>query len=290
MRKNAIIILTCAAAISSCRHDNEAWKTTDSDIVVEYRDTVLRMSDIIRQLPAGISNEDSARLITTITDEWIDGFLIEDLAAGQIDDLDRINDLAARYRRSLIADSYRRKMRMKGVQPVDMESVKAYYKAHSNELKLERPIVKGLFIKVPASSRHLDEIRYWMKNAGPDTYDELENIGRKEATRFRYFDDEWVDFDAIAAEIPYRFGSADKFVEENTDFETELNGTVYIIHLTDHRKGGALMPEEYAAPLIEDRMKSLYLADYEDGLIRALRKTAIEKNILKEGTFSIYSK
>ncbi|MDE6291646.1 MAG: hypothetical protein K2M16_08940, partial [Muribaculaceae bacterium] len=60
---------------------------------------------------------------------------------------------------------------------------------------------------------------------------------------------------------------------------------VYILHLTDYRTSGATMPEEYAAPLIEDRMKALHLADYEAGLIKALRASAIEKNILKEGNY-----
>ncbi len=50
------------------------------------------------------------------------------------------------------------------------------------------------------------------------------------------------------------------------------------------------MPEEYAAPLIEDRMKALHLADYESGLIKALRASAIEKEILKEGTYIIQNR
>lgn len=280
MRQRAFIIMTIATALVSCSHSPAATDEAGTDIVAQYRDSVLRISDVERQIPAGISTEDSLRLKTAIIDEWIDGYLIEDLAAGQIDDLDRIDELTARYRRSLIADSYRRKMRAQGVQPVDMDGVKAYYRAHSGELKLERPIVKGLFIKVPASSRHLDGIRNWMRNPGPDTYDALENTGRREATSFRYFDNEWVDFDAVAGDIPIRMEDSDSFVEQTKDFETELNGTVYILHISDFRKSGSLMPEEYAAPLIEDRMKALHLADYEAGLIKALRKTAIDKKIL----------
>lgn len=290
MRNSAFIVLAIMATAAGCSQEKPGTDLTDTDIVAQYRDSVLRRSDIERQLPAGISKEDSLQLIATIADEWIDGYLIEDLAAGQIDDLDHINDLTGRYRRSLIADSYRRKMRANGVQPVDMERVKAYYRQHSAELRLERPIVKGLYIKLRSESRHLDEIRNWMRNPGPETYDALENTGRREALSFRYFADEWIDFDAIAGEIPSKLGDADKFVEENADFETEQNGIVYILHLTEHRKSGEPMPEAYATPLIEDRMKMLHLADYEAGLIKALRKSAIEKGILKEGTYSIPSK
>lgn len=285
MRKTALILLTSIGLAVGCGRGGKAGAVTDSEIVAQYRDSVLLLNDIVRQLPAGISADDSAKLIRKIADQWIEGFLIEDLAASQIDEMDRIEALTDAYRRSLIADAYRRKMRLNGVQPVDMDGVKAYYKAHAAELRLERPIVKGIFIRIPASSSHLDEIRQWMRQADPESYDALENTGRREATAFRYFADQWVDFDAVAGEIPSRLGDADRFVEQTVDFETELNGTVYILHLTDFRKSGAMMPEEYAAPIIEDRMKALHLADYEAGLIKALRASAVEKEILKEGDF-----
>ena len=290
MKKTALILLSSIGIAVGCGRGEKAGAVTDSDIVAQYRDSVLLLQDIVRQLPSGISAADSAALIRRIADQWIEGFLIEDLAASQIDDMDRINSLTDSYRRSLIADSYRRKMRRNGVQPVDMDGVKAYYKEHSRELRLERPIVKGLYIRVPASSKYIDDIRQWMKNTDPDSYDALENTGRREATAFRYFADQWVDFDAIAGEIPHRLGDGDRFVENTVDFETELNGTVYILHLTDFRKSGTIMPEEYAAPIIEDRMKALHLADYESGLIKALRSSAIEKNILKEGTYIIQNR
>ncbi|MDE7409808.1 MAG: hypothetical protein K2N09_07275 [Muribaculaceae bacterium] len=288
MRKSALILLGSLAIAVGCGRTKADPVNADTDFVAQYRDSVLRLSDVVRRLPPGISAADSAALIRKIVDQWIEGFLIEDLAAGQIDDMDRIDALTASYRRSLIADSYRRKMRRNGVQPVDVDGVKAYYKAHAAELKLERPIVKGLFIRIPASSRYLDDIRQWMRQADPDSYDALENTGRREATAFRYFADQWTDFDVIAGEIPSRLGDGDRFVESTVDYETELNGTVYMLHLTDYRKSGETMPEEYASPIIEDRMKALHLADYEAGLMKALRASAVEKEILKEGNYIIH--
>lgn len=282
MKKTALILLFSVVLSAGCGRTKTEAVEGDTEFVAQYRDSVLRMSEIFRQLPSGISPSDSAVLIRKITDQWIEGFLVEDLAAGQIDDMDRIDALTAAYRRSLIADSYRRKMRRNGVQPVDIDGVKAYYKQHKSELKLESPIVKGLYIRIPASSPYLEAIRQWMRQADSDSYDALENTGRREATAFRYFVDQWTDFDAIAGEIPSRLGDGDRFVESTVDYETELNGTVYILHITDFRKSGSTMPEEYATPLIEDRMKGLHLADYEAGLIRALRASAVEKGILKE--------
>lgn len=269
-----------AVCVMSCHRADSTKVEPQDDIVAVYRDSVLRLGDIMRLLPPDISSADSLSLSKSITENWIDGLLIEDLAASQIDDLDRIEQLTARYRRSLIADSYRRKMREKGIQQVDMDSVRSYYRRHSASLHLERPIVKGLYIKVPATSRHLDEIRSWMRNPGAEAYDALETTGLAEAVQYEYFADRWMDFDFLAGEIPFRFDDADRFVADNTDFETEWNGMIYILHIGDRRTSGQLMPEEYAAPLIEERMKSTNLSLYEEGLLKALRKTAIEKKIL----------
>lgn len=288
MRKLGYIVMsTLAIMLPGCGGKGEKSSAeADADIVAQYRDTVLLKTDVARLLPPGISSADSVSLSQTIIDQWIDGFLIEDLAASQIDDMDRIERLAESYRRSLIAESYRRKMRSNGVQPVDEKRVKEYYRQHRAELKLERPIIKGLFIKVPSSSRYLGDIRRWMKEAGANSFDELENIGEKETVTFRYFADKWVDFDVVTGEIPYRFGDSDAFAGSNTDFETEHNGTTYILHINDFRKSGVLMPEDYASPIIEDKIKNNHLADYEKGLIKALRQTAIEKNILTIGNYT----
>ncbi len=284
--KNIGFILTyCMMAIlPACGSKGEENVSAPTDdIVAQYADSCLRMSDIKRQLPPGISSADSAKLTRTIIDQWIDGQLIEELAANQIDDIDRIERLTEDYRRSLIIDSYRRKIRSSVGQNIDAKTIKEYYGRHQSELVLERPVIKGLFIKTPATSRYLDDIRRWMKDASAEAYDELENIGRNETVSFRYFINTWIDFDVITEGIPYRFGDYDKFVEDNIDFETENNGTVYILHITEHRHSGEQMPEDYAAPIIEDIITNRQIADYEKEIIKSLRETAIEKKILIEG-------
>jgi len=285
MKHIGFILTYCLMAIlMACgsKGEENASAPTD-DIVAQYVDTCLHMSDVKRQLPPGISSADSAKLTRSIIDQWIDGRLIEELAANQIDDIDRIERLTEDYRRSLIIDSYRRKIRSTVGQNVDAKTIKEYYGQHQSELKLERPVIKGLFIKTPASSRYLDDIRRWMKDASAEAYDELENIGRNETVSFRYFINTWIDFDVITEGIPYRFGDYDKFVEDNIDFETENNGTVYILHITEYRHSGELMPEDYAAPIIEDIITNRQIADYEKEILKSLRETAIEKKLLIEG-------
>lgn len=287
MKYSAYISAAVVLLGSGCGRGNDAPAPAKAEVAAQYRDSVLLVSDVVSQLPPGISAEDSVRLSEAIVDQWIDGHLIEETAATQIDDYDRIERLTAQYRRSLIVESYRRKSREQGIKPVDNEAVADYYRQHKAEMKLERPIVKGLFIRMSSESPRLSDARKWMGAPGPEAYDGLENIPMKENASFRYFMDRWVDFDALSGEIPYRFGDADRFVESNGYFETEHNGIVYLLHISDYRKSGDVMPEDYAAPLIEDRIRSINLKDYEAALIKALRKNAIEKEILKVGKQNI---
>lgn len=280
MRHCAIITALCACAFSGCSGHKDGDGTADEDIVAQFRDSILYLSDVDRQLPPDISTEDSLALRQTIIDSWIDGILIEDLAETQITDMERIDRLTDAYRRSLIADSYKRQQRDKSILSVDQDSISAYYKGHRRELRLERPIVKGLYIKLPKSSGMINDIREWMRDSGPESLDALENRGVREAVQYEYFADRWMDFDVLAGEIPYRFGDADMFVSQTTDFETEWNGMVYILHIGEYRRSGETMPEQYASPIIEERIKANMLANYEHNLIKALRVKAIEKGIL----------
>lgn len=285
MRYIGLISAFClSATLTACGDNDENIGIVPTDeILAQYGDSVLRLQDVERLLPPDISSADSVLLKRSITDQWIDGQLIEDLASNQIDDMDRIDRLTAQYRRSLIIDSYRRKIKTSAVWKVSDKAINDYYAKHQSELLLERPVIKGLFIKVPASSRYLDDIRRWMKDASAEAYDQLENIGSSETVSFRYFINNWIDFDAITEGIPYKFGDYDKFVDENIDFETENNGTIYILHLSEFRHSGELMPEEYAAPIIEDIITNRQIEDYEKDILKSLRKTAKEKKILIEG-------
>lgn len=268
------------AFLSSCKK-TEKKITGESDVLVKVNDSSLRLKDVILDIPLGLEPEDSARLFHAIVNAWVDDRLLEAVAEENVDDMDRIEALVSDYRRKLITEAYKRKARQSASVKVSDDSIKSYYARHSDNLLLDSPLVKGLYIKVPAESSHLSNVRRWISSATPDAIDALEKYGLEEAVQYDYFMDKWIDFATVTEHIPYRFYDPDAFLKSSPDFETSYNDFVYILHISEYIPTGEKMPFEYARRVIADRLGDEHLDAYERRLISELRRSALKDGSLK---------
>lgn len=248
--------------------------TDSSDILMIVGDSSLTLRDVQRRIPAGITGEDSVALFNSIVESWLDNMLLAELAEKNIVDMDRIDRLTADYRKKLIIAEYRRNLRESHDEKVSQADIDKYYAAHKDEMVLDGPVVKGLYIKVPADSERLNDIRRWMVTATPDAVDNLERYGLREASEYSFFDNTWTQWSNIAGQVPYRFGDADEFVKKNQNFETTYRGMTYLIHISESLPKGEAMPREVADPIIRERLETLYGDRYEQRLIRDLYQQA----------------
>ncbi|MBD5283677.1 MAG: hypothetical protein HDS31_03610 [Bacteroides sp.] len=247
----------------------------NDDVLVTVNDSSLRMRDVLLEIPVGTAPEDSVRLFHAIVNSWVDDRLLESVAEENIDDLDRIEALVSDYRRKLIVEAYKRKVRQTAPVKLSEDSMKRYYNTHIADLKLESPLVKGLYIKLPQESPRSEDVRKWVFSASPDAIDALEKYGLEEAVQYDYFMDRWIEFGSLAEQIPYRFYDADAFLKSTKDFETSYNGFVYLVHITAYIPTGETMPYDYARRVVSDRLGDEQLNAYQRRLMTELRKNAL---------------
>lgn len=256
-------------------------ETEDDRILVSVGDSSLTMSDVLPRIPSGLAPEDSAALFSAIVDAWVERLLLEDFGKENIEDMDRINRLTAEYRSRLIAESYRRSIRNKRSSKVIPDSVESYYQSHKSDLTLERPLVKGVFLKLPSDVSNLKQIRQWVFGGRPQDIDNLENNGLAEAYQYSFFQDRWIDWQTVADQIPSRFDNPDGFVAANKNFETTHGGTTYLLHISSFMKSGQPMPMEFARPFVEEILDNQSAASYEQQLIERLYVQAKKDGKLK---------
>ena len=267
----AIGSLMAMTLVQGCRSKTEAEAQTDnSDVLISVGDSALLMRDVLRNIPAGMDSEDSVALFNAVVDGWLERMLLEDFAKENVEDLERIEKLTADYRKKLIIASYRRQLREAGTSEVAEERVKEYFKSHRGEMVLERPVVKGLYVKLPSDSKRIGDVRRWIMTATPDALDNLERYGLVEAAEYSFFEDSWTDWELLARQIPYRFGNADEFVAKSMNFETSYRGMTYLLHIKEYIHSGERMPYEVAAPMIRERLESLGGEEYERKLMESL--------------------
>lgn len=243
----------------------------DSPVLARVGKSELSRSDLAKALPLGLNSADSARYASTYIRRWISGKLISDIARQEIEmeDIDRmVND----YRNRLIEMEYRRRMAdAYVVNEFPEDSLRNFYLVNSADFVLERPMIQGIYLKVPDNASNLKLIRRLYRSDNQDDIDRLEKEVLESAIHYDYFRDKWVDWAQIETHIPYDFGARpDAFLRGRDHFETSAGGFVYLLDITDVLPAGSTMPFDNAKVLINERLAARERRLYDVNLMTNL--------------------
>lgn len=264
------VVLLCAG----CRNDGGTAIPPDTIVVVGSE--CLTRSMLSHAMPPALSQADSTAFARAYIRTWIEGQLITNVATADVDmaEIDRLTD---EYRRELIMSNYRRAMsRRHDDTPFADDSLQAYYEDHKADYVLERPLVKGIYLKVPADNPALAQLRHLYRSSKPQDLDKLEKTAPGNALHYDYFLDTWVDWEQIENRIPADF-TADRMAQiaSGRPFEFTDRGYVYLLRVDDWLDAGSVMPLEAARPLVRERLLVLRRKDLDSHLLEELMSTSI---------------
>lgn len=268
-----------ALAIAGCAHSGDY--SVPADAVAIVGNDVLTASQVARMIPAGAVSADSAALAATYVRTWIERKLIEQVASQEVD-MDEVNRLVADYRDELIMAQYRRAMAQQTGGEFADDSIRAYFDSHQSDFKLERPLLKGIYLKVPDDASNLRTIRQLYKSDRPDDIDRLEKAANSSAVHYDYFRDTWVDWEQIETRIPLDF-SGENFakISRRQPVDYECDGFVYLLSVSDFLPAGTLMPYEAAKPIIVERLLAQRRRSFDKKLLKDLYEHAVETGTVR---------
>lgn len=272
-----IISVFLTVILISCK----GRETKQENVLVRFGDRYLTSEEIESMIPDDILPQDSAALYNALMESWIRDVVLTDFAEEKLQDISTIERMVKDYRNSLIVQEYLTRMRELKTPNVDEKKIKDYYNAHQRELKLEIPLVKGIFLKISSDAAGKYEIESLMSSADPKKIDKLEQNWLDRAIEYNYFRDKWIDWETVAGMIPHRFGNPDEFLKENNFFETEYGDCTYYLQITDYLPSGEEQPYEYAKSWITGLLTQGELAEYERSLVNSLIEKALKENKLE---------
>ena len=268
---SAVLLLIILS--TACSNKN---KQDSGDILVTVGNAVLTLDDLRKQLPSGLSAEDSTALAHSYIRSWIDSRLISEIASQNIGDLTEIDRMTEQYRNELITYEYRRRMfddRIKS--KITEDSIKKYYDENLTELKLQRPILKGIYLKIPNESPSLKNAKKWYVSKKTEDIDKLEKQCLDGALHYDYFRDRWVDWERIESLIPAEFGSdPNAFLATHKNLEISQGDFTYLLSISEYIPSGKTMPYEFAKETIKDILAYSRRAEYDRLLRLSLLKEA----------------
>lgn len=275
--KNWGVILVIAAAMTGCGQEhNHKGKTP----LVEVSGEFLYKEDLQAALSLNISKDDSVLFAEHYIRNWIEDALLFDKAEGNIPDNDKISKLVENYRRALIMHTYQEELvNQKLANDISEEEINAYYEKNKELFRLDNPLVKGLFIKVPLSSPDLGNVRVWYRKNNQDVIEKLEKYSLRNAVSYDYFYDRWTSVPDVAAKIPLKVLDTDaNYLDKNRNVEVKDTAFCYFLHIEDFLGKDKQKPLDFARDEIKEILINLKRVEFINKVKEDLYQRASDRN------------
>ena len=275
--KNWGVILVIAAAMTGCGQEhNHKGKTP----LVEVSGEFLYKEDLQAALPLNISKDDSVLFAEHYIRNWIEDALLFDKVEGNIPDNDKISKLVENYRRALIMHTYQEELvNQKLANDISEEEINAYYEKNKELFRLDNPLVKGLFIKVPLSSPDLGNVRVWYRKNNQDVIEKLEKYSLRNAVSYDYFYDRWTSVPDVAAKIPLKVLDTDaNYLDKNRNVEVKDTAFCYFLHIEDFLGKDKQKPLDFARDEIKEILINLKRVEFINKVKEDLYQRASDRN------------
>ena len=270
-----ILLLVTLYCCGACKeiHDHKG-KTP----LVEVDGNFLYREDLMSVLPVGLSKDDSTLFVEHYIRSWVEDILLYEKAENNIPDNVEVDKLVENYRKALIMHTYQQELiNQRLTNDIPEQEVSAYYQENKDLFKLEYPLIKGLFIKVPLTAPQLNNVRRCYKSVQLDMIDNLENYSFQNAVKYKYFYDEWVPVTDILDMIPLDIESPEEYVNKHRQVELKDTAFYYFLNVTDYRGVGDEKPFEFARSEVKDLLVNQRSVNFMEQVKSDLYQRAVDK-------------
>lgn len=271
------IALCATLFLSSCQ-----ISTDEGPVLAQVKEKRLLLRDVLELMPVGISSIDSASFVREYTENWVNEELIYQQGINHLGNYRELMQQVKQYERSLISQSYERALLETHEQDVSDEECEAFYAFYGNQMKLEEPIIKGFYVKIPADKKKQKSLKDWLvklQKGDTDIMEELEQYCQLRAVDYDVFLEQWHPLSFVADRLPEQVVDASSFLKVKL-YEMNDEEFDYLFLATDFRLEGENAPFEYILPeirpiLVNKRRRELLKSIYQE-----MRQQALESGTL----------
>jgi hypothetical protein len=254
--------------------------------VARVHDEYLYLSDIQQIFPDNVTKEDSLALAQSYINTWVKNQLILNKAELNLtpEQLDIKKQIDA-YRSSLLIYKYEDQMVRERLDTIVKETeIEQYYNQNTSNFILDENLVKALYLKIPKSAPNIEDVKLWYKSQDKEYLKKLDSYCYNYASKYDYFDDNWVSFSQLKKELPQKIENDEELIKNNKYIEQEDDGFYYFVYLKENKLVGSLAPFVYVQTRIRDiiinKRKVKFLADLEN---------EIYNDALDNGHFKVFN-
>jgi len=282
MKRDFYLIILIFSLLSGCTYFS---KSSQGDVVIaKVGDKLLLRHDLASALQGGITKADSVNQAKDYIQRWIKQELMLQMAEENLsEDQKDVQRELDEYRTSLIIHRYQQQLISQKLDTVLTASdIRQFYDLHPERFILEQHIVKAIYIEVPKNVAKVDQLKRWMSSLDDKSRTELEKYSFQFATKFDYFNEQWIDFSQIRSRMPISETSPDAALKRKGFIEIYEGNKYYLAAIKDYRLKGDKAPFEF----VKDGIANLILNNRKMEFIEELQKNIYQKG-KKDNLFKI---
>lgn len=270
-----LILLFCGA----CKEQHDHGGRT---LLVEMDGNFLYREDLQSVLPGGLSKDDSLLFAEHYIRNWAEDVLLYEKAQSNVPNSDEIDKLVENYRKALIMHAYQQALIHQTLsEEISEEELNNYYEKHQELFKVERPLMKGLFIKVPLTAPQLSNVRRWYKTETREAVEHLEKYSLQNAVKYEYFYDKWIPVSEVLDLIPLKVRDTEGYLNKNRHVELKDTAFYYFLNVSDYRSSGEQEPYEFARAQVKDMLLNMRQVEFMKQVKNDLYQQAEKKDKIK---------
>lgn len=270
-----LILLLCVACKEQHHHEGRTP-------LVELDGNFLYREDLQSVLPDGLTTDDSLLFAEHYIRNWVEDVLLYEKARSNIPNNGEIDKLVENYRKALIMHTYQQALIHQTLSgEISEQELIDYYTKNHVLFKVERPLMKGLFIKVPLTAPQLGNVRRWYKTENREAVEHLEKYSLQNAVKYEYFYDKWVPMADVLDLMPLKAADTEEYLDKNRHVELKDTAFYYFLNVSDFRRIGEQEPFEFVRAQVKDMLLNMKQVEFMQQVKNDLYQRAEKKNEIK---------
>lgn len=194
------LILAIMVALIQCAAPS---RSEEDLLLAEVHGRQLHMSDARSILSPQLSPEDSISRLRAFVQLWVNEAVLLHEAEQRLGAGIDLDDLVRDYRNSLLISNYEKNIVETQVDTViSQQELQEYYQRNKDQYQLERPIVRGYFVKIDRQVDSLADFRSWWDSRDSTDFEKLANFSTRNADVFLLEDSTWYTVNDIEGLMP----------------------------------------------------------------------------------------
>lgn len=278
-----LLFVTAATSIFALASCNNIGATDDeSPVVASVADYKLTIGQVSKQIPDGVSLEDSTAFAKRIIDSWARNKLLFIRAQDNLtDNQSFIEEQVDEFRQSLYIHKFEQELINSSLDfSVNDDAIMIYYLKNKAEMLLSNDIAKVNFLKVPKNIVGDLPIKRWIVSKRDEDIDNLKDFGFQFASKFS-FSEEWLDVNFIFNQMPRKITNEQSVLRYKNLVVDSDSTHYYYLQITEYLAKNDTAPISY----VRSNVAEILLQMKKNKLLKETRNKLYEdaknKNTVK---------